>query len=523
MTPAQKKYIITALLGVIATLSTIVAMLQGPESLPALPFAEIKSDDGTATAWLIDAGGTYTLDRDLEATESAVFVTSATDVTLDLAGHEIAFGSSGKIGCVGINPRKSISKHAGFGENDKRFSAALPDGSWRSRTLTIRNGTIRHTGPPESRYACCVGGDYTFPVVLQNVTLESSGPDAACVNCDALMMTNCRAVCRTSATSNRHQTPANVRAKHIVATDNTLIGGNSGFAVLAGTASITGNVIRNHAFATNGYGVMCYRCEAVTIADNLIVPTNGRGVLDNGPPDFVDRKPVVVRDNVIIVRETPNSEYGDGLQACCVRSRYQGDNLTVLGNKCLAFGGGDFTAGLGIYLTHAIGSETNVISGNEFAGVLLSERDFSKNHWAAPVGLIGQGSFDAEPVECADVIRDNTLLTNDFAFALSHTDGGCNQDVHCRSVEFSDGRSIIERFAILADGWRDGAGQEIAAELRSLNVSEPSQRTWVYAGRWQGSRARITVDESIGNAEEMLKVSGRFGLDVTLNGREVLP
>jgi len=86
------------------------------------------------------------------------------------------------------------------------------------------------------------------------------------------------------------------------------------------SARIVGNEFRQHAVVTNGYAIIVSAAHNFTLANNLIVPINGRGInLDGYNRGLLSRGEVF--GNHVEVQETFNREYPTGLGATALRLR----------------------------------------------------------------------------------------------------------------------------------------------------------------------------------------------------------
>lgn len=87
------------------------------------------------------------------------------------------------------------------------------------------------------------------------------------------------------------------------------------------TTTITNNLIRQNALVSDPYGIVVYGLPGPTIAGNLVVPANGRGILIDGDSGGVTSNGDV-HDNYVSVQERPNLEYpASGIEATALRLR----------------------------------------------------------------------------------------------------------------------------------------------------------------------------------------------------------
>ncbi|MBV9462719.1 MAG: hypothetical protein JO317_00685 [Verrucomicrobiae bacterium] len=377
---------------------------------------------------------TYTLQEDLSAPGTAVFI-MVPDATIELAGHTITFGTDDRDGTVGVYPFDSRTAFP-LGADDVNYPETLKPA--HGARCTVQNGRVVWAGK-KGKWATAVGGAYSKgPITVRNCSLSSGGPDGACVhfNWAALVIHDCYCFNTSSSTENRHAGPANVWCGgKTTAYRNILIGGCSAFHVGSGSEAHE-NVMRQSGFATNGYGFGSYRGEDCQVYRNLIVPTNGRGVIfDHGRRDHV-------YENFICVHEKPNAEFGTALNAPCVRLRYDATENEFLRNECLAIGGpgGGNAAASGAYFTCQPGTQ-NLVAENEFIAIAAGD-PVPNAHYANALTFEGQGKPGGPGT---DRVERNRLAGNNYLIRLSGYDGGCFQNpIVGNSLEWISGRAAAE-------------------------------------------------------------------------------
>jgi len=368
------------------------------------------------------SGETYRFETDYSANGTAIFV-MANNITIDLNEHTINFGLSDRDGTIGIYPFAYRSQYP-LGADDKNYSRTSSGGSGGSGT-TVKNGRIIWGGT-SGNWATGIGAAYAGSHVnIENVYVEVGGQDAAGVHfAEANVNIHDSYLLNLStSTQNRHAGPATLKSEgKVVAYNNIIIGGNS--AIVCGSNSkIYNNLLRHSAFATNGYGVWLYRMNGVTAYNNIIAPSNGRGILYNAGKNHM------ARDNIILAHEKPNAEYGSGLNPPALRMRSSEDhsmpdeleNNEFSGNKCLVIGGNGLTAASGAYLSNN-GGQVNRIINNEFRAILTSSPDMGK--YANALSFEEQGNNSGL---ARDIIENNFLGSNNYIIRLTGYDGGCYQ------------------------------------------------------------------------------------------------
>ena len=361
------------------------------------------------------AGTTYRFETDFSAPGIAIFV-MADNITIDLNGHTITFGTSNRDGTIGIYPFRDRSKSK-LGSDDQNYSRTAQGGTG-GRGTVVKNGRIIWGGT-SGTWATCIGGMYAQSVLtIENMYLETGGKDAACVNTNWADITIHDTYCinHSTSTENRHAGPASIKTSGtVIAYNNIVVGGNSAI-VPGGNSEIYNNVLRHSGFATNGYGVWLYRIDGVKAYNNIIAPSNGRGILYNAGTNHE------AWDNLIVAHERPNSEYGTGLNPPALRIRYDAENIRFHDNKCLAIGGGENTSGSGAYLS-TYGGLRNYIYDNEFRVILTGTPAI--DHYANAITFESQG----EPGNLArDIIENNFLGSNHYLIRVAGWDGGGFQE-----------------------------------------------------------------------------------------------
>jgi hypothetical protein len=359
------------------------------------------------------ASDTYVFEVDYEAPGTAVIV-RASNITIDLNGHTVRFGSNNALGVMGVNMSGTYHDEISLGNDAKNYT--LPTINGRVENLTVKNGSIEWNGT-SGRWAACIGSVYGgSPLTVDNMRLLVGGADGWAVNTKGLSLnlTNTFAISTTNETENRHQGPGLIRGGRVIAHHNILVGGNS--SITAGSGSdVHHNLLRHSGYATNGYGVFTYRNADTKTYNNIIVPTNGRGILYNAGTGHQ------AYDNLIVVHERPNTEFGESLNPPGVRIRYDANNINVYGNRILAIGGGENTAGSGLYLSDASGM-SNYIHDNEFRAILTSPANITT--YANGITLEAQ--------QAADQIENNVIASNNYLIRLTGYDGSVNMSLPLR-------------------------------------------------------------------------------------------
>jgi len=425
------------------------------------------------------------------------FIVAADNVTIDLQGHTVYYGSDDGA------DRHGVHLFVDFVDADK-LTARVAATSQPER-CEIVGGCIVHAGRGANCHA--VYGYRGYNATIERMHLEAAGEDSACVSfgygdcaiADSVL------ICRADRSADRHAGPANVRVAGgaVLAHDNILIGGNSGFNV-GSRSKIERNLIAHNAHVTNGYGVWLYRQEDVVVTDNLIVPSNGRGILLNAGLRNL------CRENVILAREKPNEEYGEQLNACGIRLRYEAADNVLERNTILAIGGPPWTGGSAMYVTNT-SSGINRIVDNHFAALLIADPE-NADHYAKSLTFeVGDRTTLAE-----DDVRDNRLTGNHYLLSTSGPDGGCMQGpIIANSLDWSDGAKEWDQFLAAFDakwqGFRLAAHPQaiaIRAELEAFGKQVAvaplrSDRHTIYSGFYTWPELLTMLDSKPGEGVDL--------------------
>ncbi len=361
----------------------------------------------------IDKPGRYILTADVSAEASAIAI-QAPNVTLDLNGHTVRFGT-GHVpttldnGAMTYNSRqKGNVGHAGIllpGRPDR--TGDFDGWTWNTRHkgVAIRNGRV--TDGAGKGLAYCNGIDVggTAGVVIENVLVEVAAPDTFGIVAGAgARLRNVTVIHKGTVVSNRHQVVADVAVGPDSEVAQCLLDGGPQTGVKVRDRSrVHHNLIRTRTTVTNGYGVGGYGQEGVRIDHNHIVARNGRGIhLSEKSSGWR------VHDNRVEVREKANREYArmqtHGIKLEGTRNARIFHNM-VLG---ISSAGGEPTPlNLGI----KAGSD-NAVFENVFAALTVNER----------------GAYAVYPVAAdlaGSTVRDNVFYTNDVCY-YDGPDGGRN-------------------------------------------------------------------------------------------------
>jgi hypothetical protein len=360
-------------------------------------------------------GATYTLAVDVTVAGTAFYVAKR-NITLDLNGHTIYYNSSG------TNGKWGICLYVSWINTEITIPGAqIPTG------FTYRNGNIECVLPGNDCYG--VYGHRGNSSLCSNMSILSKGRDSYAIffrwveSPTTAQIYDSYFECQTSTTNNRHSGPACIKAGgQVIARRNVLLGGNSGFAVESNSI-IQQNVIRHSGFDTNGYGGWFYRNSNVNFSDNIVIPSNGRGVLWNSGTNHV------ADNNVILHLEASNAEFGRNLNPPAIRSRYEASNCRFRGNTTLGIGGNvpGLTSASSMYLTNHDQTAPCEFSGNNCT-TILTTASTTTTAYAQPLTMETHGRTFAGVIQGSqDIIDNNVMRSNLYFVRTAGYDGDANQ------------------------------------------------------------------------------------------------
>jgi hypothetical protein len=425
------------------------------------------------------------------------FIVAADNVTIDLQGHTVYYGSDDGA------ERHGVHLFVDFVDAEKLTTRV--NSTSQPERCEIVGGALVHAGKGANCHA--VYGYRGYNSSIERMHLDAAGEDSACVyfgygDCS---IADSVLVCRADRSADRHAGPANVRVPGgaVLAHDNLLIGGNSGFNA-GGKSKIERNLIAHNAHVTNGYGVWLYRQEDVVVTDNLILPSNGRGILLNAGLRNL------CRDNVILAREKPNEEYGEQLNACGIRLRYEAADNVLERNIILAIGGPPWTGGSAMYVTNT-SSGVNHIVDNRFGALLIADPE-NADHYAKSLTFeVGDRTTLAE-----DDVNNNRLTSNHYLVSTSGPDGGCMQGpIIENSLDWTTGSAEWAEFQAAVDAkWQTfrlahhPLAQEIRKELDAFGQQLSSvplrpDRHTIYSGFYTWPELLTLLDTKTGEGVDL--------------------
>jgi len=363
--------------------------------------------NGPAPYFLGTEGAEYILQTDVTTPGTAFYVTKR-NVKFDLNGHTIFYNSSGQANSYGVvlyNPFTNTEIPTQPG--------------WQTCTnFECYDGRIECLVAGDRCYA--VMGRHSENTLWNNLELLSRGKDSFCLwfhwPIDTTF-TNNYCECISNETFNRHSGPGVVMCNKLTARYNVIRGGNSAF-VAGSNSIIEDNVCRHSGFATNGYGGWFYRNANVQFRNNIVIPSNGRGILANAGDNHI------FEDNVILHLESPNAEFGSGLNPPAIRTRYEARNVIYRNNTSLGIGGanGALTSASSIYLTNYDNQDNPSIFTNNHCTVILTGTP-SGSRYAQPLTMEAHGTKSGVVQPSQDVIDNNVFRSNETMIRTGGWDG----------------------------------------------------------------------------------------------------
>jgi len=386
--------------------------------------------NGPAPYFLGTEGAEYILQTDV-TTPGTAFYVAKRNITFDLNGHTIYYNSAGGSNKWGI----CLYRNWHNIEVDPPYP-----GSQRATGFTYHSGDVVCAQPGDRCYA--IYGRDGEDSVGNDVDLIAKGKDSFCIHFEygPANIFHSYLECQSTESFNRHSGPACVRISgKLTARYNVVKGGNSSF-VGAANSIIEENVCRHTGFATNGYGGWFYRTSNVVMRNNIIIPSNGRGILANAGNDHL------FEDNVILHLEAPNAEFGTSLNPPAIRARYECRGIIFRNNTTLGIAGanGTLTGASSIYVSNYDNWDHPAkFTNNNCTTILVGAP--SGNRYAQPLSL---EMFPSTLIPLEDDISGNVFKTNETFIRTAGYDGDGFQGKAMEANEFRwiDGTSAAAEF-----------------------------------------------------------------------------
>jgi len=348
----------------------------------------------------------FQLTKDINAEASGLEIVPAPGVTgdiiIDLAGHTLSFANGQRDLPEGqtimtynaLIPKPGAkSRNVGhFGIFYCRDPRMAPDSSrfaaskWgqglkRISIISSRPGGRIVQGDGGASYGAAIMLDGAEDVAItgadpsgtKNLLLEVHGPDFFCINCGTSKLVKVSDLIirhKGLVVTNRHAIVSaleigeglDARDHRSLASKVEIDGSpQAGIVIKGGNALVVGNHISQNVTVTNGYGVQGYRSKNVEVADNVIVPKNGRGIHLSEYSSGWD-----VHGNTVVVRETPPAEYPTNYLTHGIKLE-DTSNSKVHDNLVIAYTGPNTSAhALDIAVKENFNNE---ITGNTFVAI----------------------------------------------------------------------------------------------------------------------------------------------------------
>ena len=381
---------------------------------------------GSGPYYLDAAGETYILTEDIATTGSGL-VFAAQNVTLDLNGHTVTFGTGSS------TYRYGVVMPPPYPHSNPRWSDSDITVWNASHGATVQNGFVVQGGSGARCYA--VKGYENHDLTLHDVSVLIFGDDTYAIlydECYNIHVYNNTVTDSTTVVTNRHEGRASI---DILATwdgtieihDNTLHNCRQwGIRVKRRTPAETwGHVYSNQVYAntivTNGYGVGLQgnRLEA---HDNIINATNGRGI----HVELCGQ--IKVYDNQVEVIEQPLWDEYNRLSAHGIKLESCSD-VEVYGNYVISKGLANsletVSNGSPLVLGDAAGGNNwihhNTFIARHLGGDMFDPNDYGMYATAVEIAGMEEGS--------GCVVEENEFITHDRFFSATLWHGPNHPDV----------------------------------------------------------------------------------------------
>lgn len=401
-----------------------------------------QHDDG----WKIEGGSVenshkiFRLDQDVTSAKTAFWIADEY-VHLDLNGYDVHHGGDSDAYSVGIalytKEYWTNTTFLGVSVTPEIANRTTP------QYCSVFNGGIINDGAGDRSHS--IASHRPYDLSMAELVTYTEGKDSCAVNTyqsgGTVYIKNCVLECNLTATFNRHSGPACVQVVGPVQAENSvLIGQNSGFNV-SSSSVIRRCAISHTGEFTNGYGIWLYYMTGVEGYDNVIYPTNGRGVLLNGGTSNT------FTNNLVFHAEVANVEFGSNLNPPALRERYNSGGNTFSGNTALGIAGGSHCGASSIYLT-TYGSDDyeSIVEDNHLTTIVAGTPSITK--YANPLTFEGTGGTNTSYGGGLVNVRNNTCRSNHLQIRTEGYDGCTQQDTapSGNTFEWVDGDTALADF-----------------------------------------------------------------------------
>lgn len=375
--------------------------------------------------------------------------------------------------------------------------------------FTLRNGKIRKGA--NDGYGCFPLYCNNLPgLVIENVETFTRGVDTQSLSADhasgTVAIRNSTFTEETWLITDRMATYSSLLLTNIkgplTVEKNTLmhspqIGIDLGWNDPRWPVKVSGNVLKQRAVTTNGYGIVVASLQGFEISDNRLVAENGRGIdVDGFAADPV--RDGVIRNNHVEVEERPNREYPSGGEARALRLRNNVDamgphrNLQVLDNVFIArTRPGLCPKAFGARISymnnkHAMDDAGILIRGNTFTALVGTDNpDFHAE--AFVIDTLAPG--------IRPTIERNIFESNDISLAIGDSEAGDNNDVILVSNTLKRAGQPVRDYT----GVKLGYWTERIAGVQLIDNRVEGTRTAPFS--WSGSGAK---EVSVGRLVQLM-------------------
>lgn len=405
-----------------------------------VPFIVYDSVVTIDAAWLADSanqhdsgykivGGSYKifrLDQDVTSSKTAFWIADD-NIYLDLNGYTIHYGSGSGAYDYGVAIYTSAF-HSATTFFSPAATTTISGASTSPTDCAVFNGSIVNDGAGSRSHA--IDSHRTYGILIAELETFTEGKDSCAYytyqsGFGTAVLVNNILECNLTDTYNRHAGPACVQVNGTVnAENNLLIGQNSGFS--SPNSNGSGSIYRRNAIShdgayTNGYGIWLYQTSSVEAYDNVITPTNGRGILVNGPISNGS-----YTDNLILHMEEANVEFGSNLNPPAYRIRYGTQGNYFARNTTLGIAGGIHCGASSLYITtYGTTSDPDICEDNHCTTIVAGTPSITK--YANPITFEGTGGASDATADGIVDVRNNTLRSNCYMLRTEGYDGFTQQ------------------------------------------------------------------------------------------------
>lgn len=436
--------------------------------------------------YLIEKGATYTLTGDATSVGTAIVV-AAKNITLDLNGHTVKFGTDNGM------YRYGIAMPPGYQHVNPVWSGGDLTNWGNGNGVIIKNGKIEQIG--HGSWCFAVGAYGLTGITLNNVSVLIRGDDTWGIHLEEsrnVSVTYCTVVDSTNKVSNRHQGRAAIDVDGLtdgpVNIDHNIIrnarqwgirvGRRNDMSITPQTGYIRWNQIDLNTIVTNGYGLGIH-ARNFEARGNTIEARNGRGIHIEGDNDLVINNIVSVRELPDTTEYTRVSAHGIKLEGC--------RNAEITQNTVLSYG--QYPRWNCVGPASALNIADNgdcYIHDNVFEAIMLG----------GPAWTGGYGDF-AACIEFMCIgpntrIERNTFKSNDRMIQFI----GYNNGSECNADTTSDGYAAAPSDAFNGNYWVRATNNtgvpEIAIqyshfkglEFRPAGMTNCTFTSWVLGWNW---------------------------------------